>query len=154
METSLIGKALDFGSKECRFDSYVSKIKNSKLNLISNYNIAVRKKSVNIKLRYSKQNLTLLKKLHSLGIINNYLLIRNTRYIKFSPSYFCSLPYCSSIKCISRGLKSFSISSKGLNFLKQFSGNTLILLESSAGLLTLNESLQKKKSGKIMLVIN
>lgn len=154
METSLIGKALGFGSKECRFDSYVSKIKNSRVNLINNYNIAIKKKSINVKTRYSNQNLILLKKLHSIGIINSYVFVKDTKYITFSPTYFLSIPYSSNIRCISRGLKSFSISLKGLNFLKQFSGNTLIFIESSTGILTLSESLHKKKSGKIILVIN
>ena len=154
METSLIGKALGFGSKECRFDSYVSKIKNNCVSLVNSYNIAVKKKSVNIWFNYSTHNLRLLKKLHYLGIINSYILKKNHKRVKFSVTYFHSVPYSSSIRYVSRGVKSFSISLKGLAFLQKFSGASLILIESSSGIITLEESLLKKKSGKLALVIN
>ena len=154
METSLIGKALGFGSKECRFEPYVSNIKNDYLRLANTYNIAVKKKSSNIKFYSNKKNLVILIKLYKLGIINSYFIINSYKYVKLYPTYFQRIPYSSNIRSISRGLKSFSISVKGLHFLKKATGNSLILLETQQGILTLTESLAKKVAGRIIFIID
>lgn len=96
----------------------------------------------------------LLLKLYKLGIINSYSLLSSSKYIKLYPTYFQQLPYSSSIRSISRGLKSFSISIKGLHLLKQSLGSTLVLIETPKGILTLAESLKKNVSGKIILIVN
>jgi hypothetical protein len=114
----------------------------------------VKKKSTNIRLNYSTHNLRLLKKLHCLGLINSYILRKKPCCINFSVTYFHATPYSSNIRYISRGAKSFSVSLKGLTFLKNFSGSSLVLLESSSGILTLSESLLTKKAGKLALIIN
>lgn len=155
METSLIGKALGFGSKECRFEPYVSKnINNSSQTLVNSYNIAAKKRSVNIKFRRSKNSFSLLKKLHVLGLINSYTVHKATGFVKIAPTYFIGVPYASNLRLVSRGLKSFSVSKKNLTILKKYTGGSIILLDTHKGILTLDESLNQGLSGKILLVSN
>jgi ribosomal protein S8 len=122
--------------------------------ITNSYNIAVKKKSLNIKFRVTRNNLRLLKKFKSLGIVNSYLYDKTKNLAKMSPTYFNNTPYSSSVKLISRDAKAFSISLKGLNLLKKFSGESIIIIETPKGILTLEESLYKKSTGKILAILS
>ena len=151
METSLIGKALAFGSKECRFEPYVSKLKNSQNLVLNSYNISVKKKSTKIKVVLTKINKELIKKLSSLGLLNSYNINYKRKIIVIFPSYFKFIPYVSRVKAVSRGNKVFNITLKGLNILNKLSGASTIIIASNKGFLTSEEALSKRTGGKIVL---
>lgn len=151
METSLIGKALAFGSKECRFEPYVSNLKNSQVSVLNTYNISVKKKSTKIKLSLTKISSRLIKKLSSLGIVNSYLINHKDKTITIFPSYFKFIPYVSKIKAISRGNKTFNISCKGVKLLNKFSKSSVIIIASNKGFLTSKEAIDKGVGGKVVL---
>lgn len=151
METSLIGKALAFGSKECRFEPYVSNLKNSQSLVINNYNIAVKKKSTKIKIRLTKVNHKLVKKLSMLGLLNSYSIDYKTNRLNIFPSYFKFIPYVSKIRAVSQGNKVFNITLKGLVTLSKFSGVSTIIISSNKGFLTVEEALSKRSGGRIIL---
>ena len=151
METSLIGKALAFGSKECRFEPYVSNLKKTQTSVINSYNIAVKKKSTKISLSLTKINYRLIKKLTLLGLLNSYNVNYKLNNITIFPSYFKFIPYVSRIKAVSRGNKVFNITLKGLIALSKFSGASTIVLATNKGFLTSREALSKGTGGKVVL---
>jgi ribosomal protein S8 len=151
METSLIGKALAFGSKECRFEPYVSKLKNAQNLILNSYNISVKKKSTKIKVVLTRINKELVKKLTLLGLLNSYSIDYRRKVIVIFPSYFKFIPYVSKIKAVSRGNKVFNITLKGLSILNKLSGASIIIIASDKGFLTSEEALIKKTGGKIIL---
>ena len=76
METSLIGKALDFGSNEYGFDPRVSNIRyNTYAYVVNHLNLAISRKKLFIKIKYTKKTLSLVKALHKIGYISNYSVI-------------------------------------------------------------------------------
>ena len=76
METSLIGKALDFGSNEYGFDPRVSNIRyNTYAYVVNHLNLAISRKKLFIKIKYTKKALSLVKALHKIGYISNYSVI-------------------------------------------------------------------------------
>ena len=73
METSLTGKALDFGSNEYGFDPRVSNMRyNSYAYVINHLNLAVSRKKLRIRFKYTQKTLDLTKALLIIGYINNY----------------------------------------------------------------------------------
>ena len=76
METSLTGKALDFGSSEYGFDPRVSNIRyNSYAYVVNHLNLAISKKKLRIKFKYTRKTLELTKALFSIGYISNYSVV-------------------------------------------------------------------------------
>lgn len=151
MGTSLIGKALAFGSKECRFEPYVSKIKNAQNSVINAYNISVKKKSMRIKVHYTKTNYALVKKLNSLGIINSYYLNSKDKYFIMFPSYFKFVPYVGRIKAVSSGNKTFNITLRGLRLLNRIAGTSIVMVACDRGILTMQEAINLGLGGRIVL---
>lgn len=85
METSLIGKALNFGFNEYGFESRVS-------NILYNYHISYILNAINInkahrnlifKINFSKNNLIFLKILKSLNFIHKFLIIKKNNKLFF-----------------------------------------------------------------------
>ena len=151
METSLIGKALAFGTKECRFEPYVSKLKKAQVSVINKYNISVKKKSMRIKVSLTKTSFMLVKKLNYLGIINSYNLNTKRKQIIMFPSYFKYVPYISRLKAVSRGNKTFNITLKGIKILNSISGTSIIIVSSTKGALTTKEAADMGLGGKIII---
>jgi ribosomal protein S8 len=84
LETSLTGKALDFGSSEYGFDPRVSNIRyNSYAYVVNHLNLAISKKKLRIKFKYTRKTLELTKALFSIGYISNYSVVTNS---SISPS--------------------------------------------------------------------
>mgnify|MGYP000551002506 CR=1 FL=1 len=76
METSLTGKALDFGSNEYGFDPRVSSMRyNSYAYVVNHLNLAISRKKLRIKLKYTRKTHQLVKTLFTIGYISNYIVI-------------------------------------------------------------------------------
>ena len=76
LETSLIGKALDFGPSEYGFEPHVSRYMvayNTYSYFLSHVNLAIKKKHAQTTVRYSKHAHQLLNLLHKVGCIHNYI---------------------------------------------------------------------------------
>lgn len=59
METSLIGKAADFGSEEYGFESHVSNMfANSSINTINHINLNLKKKKLKFEFKFNKKKLS------------------------------------------------------------------------------------------------
>ena len=79
METSLIGKALDFGSNEYGFDPRVSNIQyNTYAYVVNRLNLAIARKKLFIRIVHTKKTLSLVKVLFKIGYISNYSIINSS----------------------------------------------------------------------------
>ncbi len=153
METSLIGKALDFGTRECRFEPYVSNlVLKSSTRVLSSYNISVKKKKP-IKLNnLNKGALRFLKKLYKLGILNSFSFNTLKRTARTHPAYYNGMPYVSNLRPLAAKTSTFTISLGGLSLLKKYSGLSIVLIQSNKGIMTIHESINTKTSGSLFAV--
>lgn len=159
METSLIGKALDFGPKECGFEPLVSKVLpyNSIAFLINHINFAIATRKKWILFRYTKKILRVLRLLKKIGIIQFYIASKNissTQVVKLSPFFYKNTSFFRRIKLVSTPSKRFNLKLRTLQILNQSLGETIIILETSHGVMTHIDALRLKTGGKILLVIN
>ena len=157
MEASLIGKALVFGSKECRFEPCVSNLTYSINSYIANhFNILNSKKQPRITVKFTKKSYKLIQLLYNSRIIQNYLVINrhNKKYIIFNTYYYKSTSYFSHLKIVSTPSKAHTISLKALKISNKSLGNSIMILETDKGVITHTEALSYKIGGKILGVIS
>ena len=160
METSLIGKALDFGSKECGFESLVSNLMlpyNVNAFLVNHINFTLISKQRWCFLRCSKKMIKILRLLKKIGLINSFLIFKSTsnfQFVKISPFLYKKSTFFKGIKLISTPSKQFNIKLKTLKILNQSLGETILILETSKGYITHYEALKKQLSGKLLFIIN
>lgn len=152
METSLIGKALGFGSNEYRFESCVSNINFNYTYsyVMNNINIKASHKTLKITIHYSRKAVLLLKALFLLGAINNYyfhLSQHNKKMLTIRPAYYNKLPLTKNFRILSTPSKTLFISYKALRLLKKRVGVASYIISTSYGLLTHREALKKKIGG-------
>lgn len=159
MESSLIGKAVGFGPNECGFESHVSNIfYNNYAYVINHYNLVSSKKCLWGAMVLNRQTMQLTKKLHQIGAISTFVIITRPQdnknfWIKFSVTMFRNEPFFSKIKLVSKPSRSYSTKLKHLAIIKKKSRQTSILLLTSAGILTMDEALSRRISGKIFCVL-
>ena len=159
METSLIGKALDFGPKECGFEPLVSKMVpyNSVAFIINHINLAVATKKRWIFLQYTKKILRILYLLKKLGVVQSYSTFTKLslfKVIKLSPFFYRNTSFFRCVKLVSTPSKRFNVKLRTLQILTKSLGETIIVLETSQGILTHIDALKLKLGGKILLIIN
>ena len=103
------------------------------------------------------KSLILFKKI---GLLNSYYIyasiFKNTtiKKIKVSPFFYKDSPFFKKVSLVSSPSKTFSIKLKTLRIVAQSLGTTIVILETSKGLLTHREALRHKIGGKILFVIN
>lgn len=159
METSLIGKALDFGPKECGFEPLVSKYipYNSTAFLINHINMSIASRRRWILFRCTKKMIHILHLFKRLGLINSFLLINTTQkhlLIKLSPLFYKSTPFFKSVRLVSTPSKRFNLKLKTLQILEKSLGETTVILETSQGIITHRDALKLKIGGKILFVLS
>ena len=159
METSLIGKALDFGPKECGFESLVSKMLpyNSTAFLVNHINFAIVSKRRWILFKGTKKIVTILALLKKLGVVQSYLVTRSNRFfltVKLSPFFYKNSSFFRCIRLVSTTSKRFNLKLRTLQILEKSLGETIVVLETSKGIISHKEALKLKLGGKILLVIN
>lgn len=157
METSLIGKALDFGSNEYGFESRVSNIfYTSSHNYILNHLILnSNKKKLNFEILYTKKNIRLVYFLNKIGLIKNYFCFTKNQFykIKIFIAFYKFLPICKNLKLLSTPSRSFYVSYKALSLLHNRTLDSLLILSTSRGLITHLDALKLKIGGKILFLI-
>ncbi len=159
MEASLIGKALDFGSKECGFESPVSKIMpyDPIAFLVNHINFSIITRRRWTLLKCNKKMLRLLQLLRRIGIINSFILIRSWKFpfiIKLSPLFYKSSTFFNNIRLMSTPSKRFNVKLKTLKIMDISIGKSLIILETSRGFMTHKEALRLGISGKLLLFLS
>lgn len=154
VETSLIGKALNFGFNEYGFESCVS-------NILYNYNVSYVLNSINInkarknlifKINFSKRNLIFLRLLKNLNFIHKFLVIKknNKLCIYIYLYYFKNAWIGKNFKLISTPSKSFFISFKALRLLTKRTGNSIFIISTNLGLVTHNTAVKEKIGGLLI----
>ena len=155
METSLIGKALDFGSSEYRFESYVSNIihfKNPYLYLLNHLKFSLAKKLFFFNLPLLPQSLELLRLLLNLKVIRRFSRLRGTTYSIF-PSYSKYGQPIKYLKAYYRLRNPILVKFKALTLLNKSLGASSILIETSSGIMTHKEALKQKVGGILVCTI-
>lgn len=140
METSLIGKALNFGFNEYGFESRVSNIQfnNAYQQLINHIKLNLNKR----KLKFLIQSSTLLTLLIVIFKKNNiilgfkYVIINKKKYIEIYLYYYKQLHTITFFKKISKPSQKYYLSLKAIKLLLIRNGNSLLLLSTSKGLFT------------------
>ena len=154
MGTSLIGKAVDFGSKEYGFESRVSKVSLlSDSLLLNNVNLSLGKKRfLNSRVSFSKRNLLLIKFLKSLGVVVDYRLVfqKNRKFIVYSVFFYKNSNFFHRIRCVSTSSKKFYITYRALCIASSYLNSTTIILSTSRGLMTHFQALKFKIGGLIL----
>lgn len=163
METSLIGKALDFGSNEYGFDPRVSNIRyNSYAYVINHLNLAMSRKKLSIKIKYTKKNLELVKVLHKIGYLNNFsvsttrdidsLRSKQSLYIYMSPSFFKNTPFFKSLRLVSTPSKKHFTTLKALSTINKTLKSSVLIISTSNGLIDHKEAMRIKTGGTILCI--
>lgn len=157
METSLNGKALDFGSSDYGFESHVSKLPYNYFcsYLLNHLRLNSSKKSLSFEIVYTKKIYSLLKLLSKIGIVRNFFFIKKKKniFIKIFIYFFKNSPLCKHLKLISTPSRSFFISLKGLKLLSLRTGGSVYVLSTSLGLLTHIDAIKNKIGGKFLMFI-
>ena len=157
MEASLIGKALVFGSKECRFEPCVSKVYYNTNSYVSNhFNILNSKKMPRVTITFTKKSHSVVKLLYSMRIIQGYMLVykNNTKFIVFNSYHYRGVPYFTHFKLISTSSKPCSISLKALKTVNKSIGNSIIILETDKGIVSHEDAISYKIGGRLLGVIS
>ena len=156
MEASLIGKALDFGSKECGFKSLVSNLYyNSYAYAINHVNLITSSKKRFSLIKVNNKILNLIVLFKKLGFLNSTLLTKNNKaLIKISPFVYKQTTFFKTAKLISTPSKMFTIKYKSLRILERSIGETILILETNKGIITHKEASNLKIGGKILCILS
>lgn len=153
METSLTGKALNFGFNEYGFESHVSNISTLFTNNIVNLiNLNSNKNNLWFTIYFTKSFFNFIIFLKSIKLIENFLLFKknNKIYITVKLFYIKKKKIILTYKNFSKSSRIFFISLKALKFLKFKTGTSVYVISTSDGLLTLSNCLKKQKSGFLL----
>lgn len=159
METSLIGKALNFGFNEYGFESRVSNINyTSSVNYLLNHiSFNTKNKKLMFKIQINKKLIKLLFILKKYNVISSFMLLKNKSnrlFVLISPSYNKHLFINFFFKSFYLATKRFQMSLKALKLLKDRTGNSIYLISSSRGIIDHKTALVLKKSGFLMGIIH
>ena len=156
MESSLIGKALDFGSREYGFESHVSNFMvriNAHAHFLNHYKISTSKKSLYFDVRVTSRSYPMLKLFFELNLVR--------RYAKLGPHFYRVYPNYTHVRRYSRQFDSYLKSNHyllmSLSVLRVVNRNlptSYLVLETDRGLLTHKEALKYGVGGRLLLRIH
>ena len=166
METSLTGKALDFGSNEYGFDPRVSNIRyNSRAYVINHLNLAISRKKLRIKFKYTRKTLELVKALFTIGYISNYsivstdlqgvtgkLLSSKTSWIYVNTMFFKNTPFFKSLRLVSTPSKKHTTTLRGLQVISKSIKSSVLVLSTPHGVIDHHEALRIGTGGTIVCI--
>lgn len=111
-------------------------------------------KSKYVVIKYNKKILNLLYILNKVGYLNSFIILsKSKKLIKLSPFFFRKTVFFKKVRLISTSTKYFSIKLNSLKLLSTSLGGTLLILETSSGLITHKEALKKNISGKLLCIL-
>lgn len=166
VEASLIGKALDFGSNEYGFDPRVSRIRyNSYAYVINHLNLAISKKKLRIKLKYTRKTFELTKALAAIGYVSNYSVVSekslwaaryqtnsSNSWIYINAAFFKNTPFFKSLRLVSTPSKKHITSLKALHVINVSIKSSVILLATPYGIMSHREALRRGTGGTILCI--
>lgn len=156
METSLIGKALDFGSREYGFESHVSNITvniNSVAHLVNHFKFSTQKKSLYFDVRVSARSIHLLKLFYDLNLVRRYVKLGSGVYRVYPTyTYYGGTPR--RIDTYLRSSHYVTIPIDVLRIVNQHFLNSYLVLETSKGIMTHQEALKHRVSGRLIMRIH
>lgn len=156
MGTSLIGKAVDFGSKEYGFEPRVSTISFFNISQTStNMNLSLGKQLPNGLLTFTKVNYKVIKVVHKLGLVDNIWVLYKgkNRFIRYSFLFYKNRPFFHKIKNVSTSTKKYFISLHSLRIMTRYTKSTIIILSTSKGIMTHLNALRFGLGGIILYTI-
>ena len=156
METSLIGKAIDFGSIEYGFESHVSNTMtkiNAIAHLMNHLKIATNQKSLYFDVHITKRSMQLLNLLLDLNIIRRFYRKHESVY-RVYPTYSI---YRTRLRTMRTYFKSSHFKPIPIRFLRAMSKQvpcSYLILDTDQGILTHLEALEKGVSGHLIMKID
>lgn len=168
METSLIGKALDFGSSEYGFDPRVSNMRyNAYAYVVNHLNLAIARRKLFIKIRYTRKTLELTKALFKIGYISNYSIITNSSalnpvnnnpydprftYIFINLIFFKNTPFFKSLRLVSTPSKKHVTTLKALGVINLSIKSSVLILSTPYGIVDHKEAIKMGTGGTILCI--
>jgi ribosomal protein S8 len=155
LETSLTGKALDFGSNEYGFESRVSNLLYNYANAytINMVNINAAKKTLAFNTVFTKKVFALLKIFKKYGMVKDYKLLNTNDKrvaVRVYLIYYRYLPLNKNIKLISTPSRTFYVSLNSLKFLEKRTGSSIFLISTTKGIVTHKVALQNNTGGVLV----
>jgi ribosomal protein S8 len=165
LETSLIGKALVFGPKECGFEPRVSKLTpkyNMYAYVINHVNLLLSKRSGVAALLHTRKTIALVTALRAAGCIDKVLVVsRNTprlrrqrRTIRFTVLLYKGSPFYKGVRLVSSPSRKHTISLKGLRLVTTALGCSTLLLSTTRGIVTHHQALAWGIGGLVLCVVS
>lgn len=128
---------------------------NSYAFLINHVNIVASKKHRWITIQLTKKSLRLLPLFKKYGLVNSSLMVcPKKKTFKISPFVYKGSPFFKGVRLISTPSKVFTIKIKTLNILTKSLGSTILLIETSRGVVTHSEALKLNIGGRLLCTIN
>ena len=153
LETSLIGKALDFGSNEYGFESRVSNVTNKLyVTFMSQYNIATRKKKQFFSIKNTSTNYQLGRVFARLGLVRLSLSL-DRQTLTATLLYSRNQKLTKVILLNSATKSSLPISKKALRLLVTNTPASQLILSTPYGMLTSHEAVALGVGGQAILKI-
>jgi ribosomal protein S8 len=128
--------------------------------IINHYNLLITSKKKSKTVRFTNQNLKLIKILFKAGAVNHYTLIKLGKknkinlFIKFTVFHFKNSPFYKTIRIVTTQSKSFSITLGTIKLLLPIFKTSLFILSTPLGLLTHAEALKLGTGGLIVCILN
>ena len=162
LSTSLIGKALAFGSSEYRFDPCVLNLHNThKPAYLQNHiHFALNQQNPSSKIIYSKQTIKLVRMLQNIGCIHRFLITKNTNLslqtnlIHLTVFFYKNTPFFKSFRLISTPSKQYRTTLSALRLLSKTLGSSTLILSTSKGLLTHESAIQRGTGGTLLFILS
>jgi ribosomal protein S8 len=155
LETSLIGKALAFGPKECGFESRVSNLysNGAYAYVIAHLNMGSSQKRAFTLVSRSRKTTALLAVLQKIGVLQHFRVFLKIARVLFQVylSYYKKQPVTKNLKLISRSGCNLYISYSALRILnKRTRTSTYIISTSRCGLTTDKNALKEHSGGLVV----
>ena len=143
------------------FPSYMPK---PRVLVSTQINILTSQRKKIAKVYFSKMSLKIFYLLHSVGLVNNYVIGSTTSVTNkkpFIPSmiwftllFYKSKPFFRYLRLVSKPSKKYFISFQALKLLTKFLGLSLIILETSFGIIDHNEALRRRVGGVFLYILS
>ena len=121
--------------------------------VVAHLNLALKRRNKKIYLKYTKKNLHLIRVLYKLNVINSYLN-NNNSFLIITPTFFKNSPFFTHVKSVSSNRKSFYASINSLKLISKGLANSLVLLETSYGVLVHTEAIKLNTGGKVICIVS
>lgn len=155
MEASLIGKALNFGFSEYRFESYASNFVNTLIPYVYFLNqlkFAAAKKNYFFTIKASVKTKPLLNLFYKLNIIRRFTFKSPSLCYVF-PNYTRTNKPIRYIKNYCRSVNPISLKKHSLLLMRRSLGAAIIVLETSHGVITHQNALTLGVGGTLLFII-